>query len=188
MSQLPTCLKPESADGLIFNEEGRTSTSEANGTDRNGYIEGDVPQGGVLNVGHGCVYIVGDVGEAAQLRGRQGVYCARKASATTVLDGGNLLIVSDETPEEDLLQISANAIGDIPILVVPESERAAVFDILVQNDIRSANCSGIIPTRPLRNLRQELPSVPMSLYYLGQKLDLPSFNLSPGGASASPAR
>ena len=94
---LPACLTPDRADELAFNDEGRAYTIEAYGTDRNGYINGDVPTKGVLNVGHGCVYITGTVGEGARLRGRQGVYCARSISASTILDGGNLLIVSNDT-------------------------------------------------------------------------------------------
>ena len=185
---LPACLTPDRADELAFNDEGRAYTIEAYGTDRNGYINGDVPTKGVLNVGHGCVYITGTVGEGARLRGRQGVYCARSISASTILDGGNLLIVSNETPEENVVQISQNAQSLTPILVVPESVRAKAFDVLVNNGIRSAEHSGNIPARPLKKLSEAFPSEPMKLFYIGQEVQMPKADINRGGTSASPTR
>lgn len=181
MAELPQFLRPDNSDPLTFDGSQTTFTIEQHGTDRNGYVQGNMPSGSVLSAGHGHIYIAGEVEKDAKIRGRSCMYCAKSLNASVEVKGGLLMIVGDGADRNALLKMTARDSAP-PTLVVPEAIRTQVFD-LIGPDIRSDEPD--IPKRALRAVQKAFPAEApsMELYYARAKIDLPPVRGAGSGRS-----
>jgi hypothetical protein len=171
VSKLPNCVANDDFDLLRFDETNTARTNEVNLFDRNGYIDGDVPNGGFVSAGHASVYISGKLSEKAVLFGRKAVFCARSTVASARISG-KLLIVGDKTTKETAAAVSMCDVDAPAVMIVPESQRAAVFDFLIGKAIREASTNEAgIPIQPLLQLAKRFPRMPIDFFNKGSEID-----------------
>lgn len=180
--KLPSFLKPSNSDELIFKHNEitgklRAHTVEANGTDKNGYIIGDMPKNAALSIGHGDVYITGEIQSGAKIHGRNGMLSAQTISLPCQIMGGSLCLVSNETPPETLYAITEGQEAP-PILTVPESLRADIFDVLALNQVHVADLHSSLPINALKTVQAVFSDAEMHLYYRGEEIRLPPLKKS----------
>lgn len=173
LSNLPSFLTTDNSDPIVFDDSLRAFTREADGTDRNGYLEGDVPAAATISAGHGHLYITGTVQQDAKLRGRVCMFSAKALADNVTIEGGLLCVVGDTAERNAIIHASEGREAP-PILIVPEGQRARIFDFLATQNIRSDDISATIPTRSLKALKDAFPDMPMKLYYSGREIRVPS--------------